>query len=254
MATPANDIPPAAPPAEPNSGPVRPGPNPSPGSSPGAGPGPGGRSRTSAKGEQTRARLIAAARTLLAGDGLAPFTTRNVASLSGVTHGMCHYHFQNRTDLIVAVVEDIRPEWITPMEEAVDAPGSFAQRADRVIGLLTQPEREDLSRLHSSLHWFALNDDRVRSSLEAEYRRWRACFVRLFQVLADERGDGLDPRPLGEAVASAADGLAAIESLDAGVDAESVMRTLILGLAAAAGAAGTTALRAAAPGAGGPVG
>ncbi|HEY1914074.1 MAG TPA: TetR/AcrR family transcriptional regulator [Streptosporangiaceae bacterium] len=187
----------------------------------------------SAKGEQTRARLIAAARTLLAGDGLGPFTTRNVAALSGVSHGMCHYHFQDRTDLIVAVIEDIRPEWITPLEHAVGPPGSFAQRADRVLELLTQPEATDLSRLHSALHWFALNDSRVRESLEAEYRRWRACFVALFQVLADERGDGPDPRLAGEAVASAADGLAAMQSLHAQLDAGPVMRTLILGLAGA---------------------
>ncbi|WP_051967220.1 TetR/AcrR family transcriptional regulator [Kitasatospora mediocidica] len=194
----------------------------------------GGRSRSSAKGEQTRARLIAAARTLLTEDGLARFTTRNVAALGEVSHGMCHYHFQDRTDLIVAVIEDIRPEWITPLEEAVQAPGDFARRADRVIELLTRPEGVDLSRLHSSLHWFALNDERVRSSLEAEYRRWRGCFVDLFQVLADERGDGLDPVPLGEAVAAAADGLAAVQSLDAQVDAESVMRTLVHALAAGA--------------------
>ncbi|MFC6594055.1 TetR/AcrR family transcriptional regulator [Kitasatospora paranensis] len=197
-------------------------------------PTPTGRSRASAKGEQTRARLIAAARTLLAGDTVERFTTRNVAALCGISHGMCHYHFKDRTDLVVAVVEDIRPEWITPLEEAVDAPGTFAERSARVIGFLTQPEGADLAHLHSALHWHALNDERVRVSLEAEYRRWRACFVRLFQVLADERGGGLDPRPLGEAVAAAVDGLAAVQSLDAEVDAETVLRTLVRALAAGA--------------------
>ncbi|MFI8501539.1 TetR/AcrR family transcriptional regulator [Streptomyces sp. NPDC085524] len=192
-----------------------------------------GRPRVSAKGEQTRTRLIAAARTLLAGEMSARFTTRNVAALCGVSHGMCHYHFEDRTDLILAVIDDIRPEWISPMEEAVDAPGTFAERAERVVQMLTRGESPDLSHLHSALHWHALNDERVRLSLEAEYRSWRACFVRLFQVLADERG-GIDPRPLGEAVAAAVDGLAAIQSLDAEVDAESVFRTLILTLAAGA--------------------
>lgn len=193
-----------------------------------------GRTRVSAKGEQTRARLIAAARTLLSGEMSARFTTRNVAALCGVSHGMCHYHFADRTDLILAVIEDIRPEWISPLEEAVEAPGPFAERAERVVRLLTQGESADLSHLHSALHWHALNDERVRVTLEAEYRRWRGCFVRLFQVLADERGGGIDPRPLGEAVAAAVDGLAAIQSLDAEVDAESVFRTLVRTLAAGA--------------------
>ncbi|MGK4585393.1 TetR/AcrR family transcriptional regulator [Kitasatospora sp. HPMI-4] len=196
-------------------------------------PGGAGRPRASAKGEQTRARLIAAARTLLAGDGAGRFTTRNVAALCGVSHGMCHYHFKDRTDLIVAVVEDIRPEWITPLEEAVAGPGGYAGQAERVLALLTRPESPDLARLHAALHWLALNDERVRVSLEAEYGRWRSCFVRLFRSLVDERGDGADPVPLGEAFAAAVDGLAAIGSLDGTVDATRVLRTLMDSLSSA---------------------
>ncbi|MFJ8628370.1 TetR/AcrR family transcriptional regulator [Kitasatospora sp. NPDC093550] len=194
-----------------------------------------GRARASAKGEQTRARLIAAARTLLAGDGAGRFTTRNVAALCGVSHGMCHYHFADRTDLIVAVVEDIRPEWITPLEQAVAGPGGYAERAERVLALLTRPESPDLARLHAALHWLALNDERVRAGLEAEYARWRSSFVDLFRCLAEERGDGTDPVPLGEAFAAAVDGLAAIGSLDGTVDAERVLRTLLGSLSSSAG-------------------
>jgi AcrR family transcriptional regulator len=186
--------------------------------------------RVSVKGEQTRARLIAAARLLLA-DQQVPFTTRNVAARAGVTHGMCHYHFTDRTDLILAVVEDIRPEWILPLEEAVSSPGSFAQRAERVVEFFSEPEGDDLATLYSSLHWFALNDARVRESWEAEYRRWRAAFVALFRVLTDELGNGVDPRPLGDAAASGVDGLAAIRSLHADVDSPAVVRALIHGLA-----------------------
>ncbi|MFB0627316.1 hypothetical protein [Streptomyces sp. AB3(2024)] len=68
-------------------------------------------------------------------------------------------------------------------------------------------------------------------------RQGHYCFAGrtdLFQAPADERGGGIDPRPLGEAVAAAVDGLAAIRSLRADVDAESVFRTLILTLAAGA--------------------
>ncbi|MFF2626850.1 TetR/AcrR family transcriptional regulator [Kitasatospora griseola] len=200
----------------------------------GSGAGRAGGTRASAKGEQTRARLIAAARTLLAGDGAGRFTTRNVATLCGVSHGMCHYHFADRTDLIVAVVQDIRPEWITPLEEAVAAPGGWAERADRVLALLTSPESPDLARLHAALHWLALSDERVRTALEAEYARWRSCFVLLFRCLVEERGSAADPAPLGEAFAAAVDGLAAIGSLDGTVDAERVLRTLLDALSATA--------------------
>ncbi|MFJ5925704.1 TetR/AcrR family transcriptional regulator [Kitasatospora sp. NPDC092948] len=192
-----------------------------------------GRPQTAAtKGERTRARLIAAARTLLAGESAGRFTTRNVAALCEVSHGMCHYHFRDRTDLIVAVVEDLRPEWITPLERAVDEPGDFAERAERVVTLLARPESPDLAHLHSALHWLALNDDRVRTALDQEYRRWRSCFTRLFHVLADERDDGPDAIALGDAFAAAVDGLAALQSLDPQVDADVVLRTLMAALTA----------------------
>ncbi|MFJ8478058.1 TetR/AcrR family transcriptional regulator [Kitasatospora sp. NPDC094011] len=214
----------------PNGGPNS-GPNGGPADDPDGEPA-GARPRASAKGEQTRARLVAAARTLLSGDGAGRFTTRNVAALCGVSHGMCHYHFADRTELIVAVVVDIRPEWIAPLERTVDGPGGYAERAGRVLALLTRPESPDLARLHAALHWLALDDDRVRTALEAEYARWRAAFVRLFRCLVEERGAAADPVPLGEALAAAVDGLAAIGSLDGTVDDGRVLRTLLDSLSA----------------------
>ncbi|MEV7416693.1 TetR/AcrR family transcriptional regulator [Streptomyces sp. NPDC089919] len=197
---------------------------PAPPPRPGAGP---GRTRNSAKGEQTRARLVAAARTLLAGGRSEPFTTRNVAALSGVSHGMCHYHFQDRTELVLAVITDIRPEWILPLEAAAGGPGSFADRAERVVALLSRPEGAELSHLHSALHWQALTDDRVRESLAAEFRRWRGAFVTLFEALDEERGGGLDTVLLGETVAAAVDGLAAADALGGRAAPEAVLRTLL---------------------------
>ena len=103
-----------------------------------------------------------------------------------------------------------------------------------MIAFVGQSEGRELARLFSSVHWIAVTDERVRTVWEAEYRRWRAAFVRLFQVLADELGNGVDPRPLGDAVAAAADGLAAVKSLNAEVDGPAVVRALVRGLATAA--------------------
>lgn len=70
--------------------------------------------------------------------------------------------------------------------------------------------------------------------MDAEYQRWLACFVRLFQVLSDEHGGAVDPVPLGTALAAAADGLAAIQSLDSRVETEAAVRALVSGLTAVA--------------------
>ncbi len=188
----------------------------------------------SAKGGRTRERLVAAARTLLSDAQAGEFTTRNVAALCQVSPSLTHYHFKDRTELIVAVVEDLRTDWILPVEQAVAEPGTFAERADRVLELLVEPESADVGRLYSALHWFAQTDERIRVALAAEYRRWAAAFVDLFQVLADERGGTIDPVPLGLALAAASDGVAATQSLGIDVDARAVLSATLAGLSATA--------------------
>jgi AcrR family transcriptional regulator len=185
--------------------------------------------RMSAKGEDTRRRIVLAARTVLAENGHGAFTTRNVAALGGVSHGMCHYHFADRTELLLAVIDDVRADWILPYEAAVDRP-DYRSAADRILQLLTQPEVDTLARLHAALHWLALSDDRVKTALRAEYVRWQAVFVRLFERLARESGSTIDATPAAAALAAAADGLAAMDSLGTGVDSPVAIRHLFAAL------------------------
>lgn len=182
-----------------------------------------------ARGEATRARLIDAARALLSGEQDGTFTTRNVAALAGVTHGMCHYHFHDRTELVLAVIDDLRPEWITPLREAVDPPGRFLDRAERVLALLVEPESTSSANLFSALHWMAQGDARVRERLADEYRTWREGFVDLFRILAIEQPTrGLDAEALGTAAAAAADGLAAYGALGIAESFEPALRAVLI--------------------------
>ncbi len=185
--------------------------------------------RTSAKGEDTRRRLVLAARTLLAEDGHGAFTTRNVAALSGVSHGMCHYHFADRTELLLSVIDDVRADWILPYEAAVEE-SDYRSSANRIVELLTQPEGDDLARLHAGLHWLALSDAQVRTALQAEYVRWQNVFLRLFGLLARESESSVDVTPAAAALAAAADGLAAMDSLGTGVDSGAAIRCLFSSL------------------------
>lgn len=179
------------------------------------------------KGEHTRQRLVRAARTLLSEDGAAPFTTRNVAALCGVSHAMCYYHFTDRSELLVAVVDDMRGDWVDPLDRAVGSSGSFDERRRRVSALLSKPESNELVRLHSALHWFAMSDDALRSALRQQYLDWTACFVRLYQVLAEEGRTDQDPAILGAVTASGVDGLAALDALGALADPGAVLDAMM---------------------------
>ncbi|MDQ4005375.1 MAG: TetR/AcrR family transcriptional regulator [Actinomycetota bacterium] len=172
----------------------------------------------------TRERILQAARRVLAEEGIERLTTRRVAQLAGVSHGMCHYHFADKRDLILALVEHARRDWVDPLEALVDGPGSATERARAVISWMAEPATMEVMRVHLSLFWYALHDDATRERLAGEYWRWREPFARLFAAVADERGlDGYDAAAVGEAFASAADGLVQQQALDPDVPTERIL-------------------------------
>ena len=172
-------------------------------------------SNRSARAAETRARILDAARRVLAEEGLERFTTRRVAELAHVSHGMVHYHFTDKRELALALVVHARRDWVEPLEELVDGPGSADKRMRAVIAWIAEPATIETMRVHQGLFVLALQDEAVRERLAAEFARWRAPFVTLFGQLGDELGlDGFDAGGVGEAFAVAADGLVQQQALD----------------------------------------
>lgn len=181
----------------------------------------------SAKGADTRNRILDAARDVLAEEGMEGFTTRRVAARAGISHGMCHYHFVDKQALILALVEHARSDWIQPLQDMVAAPETAEERMRAIIDWIAEPATGEVMRVHSTLYRFALADDPIRQRLATEYALWREQFVKVFQDLATEkRLQGLDARAIGETFASAADGLVQQQSLDPDIDTRSLLNAL----------------------------
>lgn len=168
-----------------------------------------------AQAAATRGRILDAARRVLAEEGLERFTTRRVADLAGISHGMVHYHFRDKRELALALVVHARRDWVEPLEELVDGPGDAQKRMREVIAWIAEPATVETMRLHQSLFVLALQDEAIRERLAGEFARWRAPFVTLFRQVGEELGlDGFDAEGVGEAFAVAADGLVQQQSLD----------------------------------------
>jgi AcrR family transcriptional regulator len=182
------------------------------------------RTNRAARAGQTRARILEAARRVLAEEGLERFTTRRVAELAGVSHGMVHYHFTDKRELAMALLVHARRDWVEPLEELVDGPGSAEKRMRAVIAWIAEPATIETMRVHQSLFVLALQDEAVRERLAGEFARWRAPFVALFREVGEELGlDALDAKSVGEAFATAADGLVQQQSLDPGLPTARVL-------------------------------
>jgi len=170
------------------------------------------------QGARTRARILDAARSVLSEQGPGGLTTRRVAGEAGVSHGMVHYHFTDKQDLVLALLVQARRDWIEPLEELVDGPGSAEDRMRAVIAWMAEPATTEVMRVHMSIYMFALGAPAVRERCATEYARWRAPFVTLFAQLGQELGiDGIDAKSVGEAFAAAADGLVQQQAIDPGL-------------------------------------
>lgn len=191
---------------------------------------PSGANGRSIRAAQTRARILDSARAVLADQGLERFTTRRVAERAGVSHGMVHYHFDDKRDLMLALAVQARRDWVEPLEELVDGPGTAMQRMRAVIAWTAEPATREAANVHMSLFIAALRDELVRGRLAAEYERWRAPFVRLFEQLGAELGRDLDAQRVGDAFASAADGLVQQQCFDPGLDTGPILTALFEGI------------------------
>jgi AcrR family transcriptional regulator len=180
-----------------------------------------------ARAARTRERILEAARRVLGEEGVERLTTRRVAELAGVSHGMVHYHFADKRDLILALVVHARRDWVEPLEELVDGPGSGVARMRAVISWMAEPQTTEVMRVHQSLFVFALQDQVVRRRLAGEFARWRAPFIKLFGDVGEElRVPDLDARSVGEAFAAAADALVQQQSLDPALPTERMLTDL----------------------------
>ena len=192
-----------------------------------------------ARAAETRTRILEAARRVLAEEGLERFTTRRVADLAGVSHGMVHYHFRDKPELVLALVVHARRDWVEPLEELVDGPGTATKRMRAVISWIAEPQTIEVMRVHQGLFVLALRDQAVRERLAAEFARWRAPFVTLFGQLADELGTTLDARSVGETFAAAADALVQEQSLDPDLPTERFLTRTFQQLVGTANGAGS---------------
>lgn len=88
-----------------------------------------------ARGEATRAALLAAAGELIPEVGWGSVTTRSVAQRAGVRPGLVHYHFDSVEALLVAAATGVSSSMVAEALHTLDTASDPAEGVDAPAGV-----------------------------------------------------------------------------------------------------------------------
>lgn len=124
--------------------------------------------------DDRKLQIILAARALLAKEGEAGFSLREVASEVGIKLASLQYHFPTKTKLIDAILAYTIEAYVSELNElALSTDGDSKETLQSALKWLTGVETIEEDEAHLEVHlWsMALNDASVRRSL-TEYHRF----------------------------------------------------------------------------------
>jgi AcrR family transcriptional regulator len=160
---------------------------------------------------ERRARVAAAARAVIARDGLDATSVRAVAAEAGSSTTVVTHYFADKQALLMAAVEDAYRTVAARMTVHLrSGPGGLATlRAVLLEALPLDAERAAEARVLMAFWAMAVTRPALRAVQRAEYRQWRELVVRLLtEAVGRGEVDGaLDPDGVGQELMCLVDGV-----------------------------------------------
>ena len=157
----------------------------------------------SRKGEQTRARLLDAAKEIFEENGFLEARISDIAERAGLSHGAFYHYFDSKEQIFREIAEMLDDELAEPMDSVIFAPSSGGGPHERLQTALRQHlERyRDEARIMGVIEQVARYDDHVAAVRSARNKRHRE------QIEASIRGmqrRGMADTTLDPTIAAAA--------------------------------------------------
>lgn len=128
--------------------------------------------RPPSRGEQTRQRALAAARTLLVTGGPQAFTMRAVAQAASMSLGNLQFHYATHRELMAALLHGELDTCAHRVELALASPSCEDPLATAVDVMLDAQLEADTARLFCVLWSLSIADCGLREELAAFYEAW----------------------------------------------------------------------------------
>jgi AcrR family transcriptional regulator len=175
-----------------------------------------------ARGEDTRAQILDAARDVLVDQGYAATTNRGIADRAGVQPSLVHYHFGGKQQLLVAVLAEENERLLDRQRQLFAGPGSLSEKWLTACAYLRDDLRSGYVRILWELWAVGLADERLRAQWRDALAGWRDLLTRVAGEWTQKHGVDLpiSPRAIATLVGDAflgaeAEMLAAVDESEA---------------------------------------
>ena len=130
-----------------------------------------------AKGQQTRRRIVAAAAQLMFEGGVAATTVEDVRVRAGVSNSQIYHYFADKTALVRAVIEYQTNAVIEPQEQLfirLDTMEGLREWRDFAVGRARELDYRGGCPIATLTHQLAEHDEAARLQLAHSFARWTA--------------------------------------------------------------------------------
>jgi AcrR family transcriptional regulator len=158
-----------------------------------------------ARGEDTRALILDAARDALARDGYTKTTTRAIAERAGVQLSLVHYHFRTKQQLLAAVLARENERLLERQRALYAAPEPLAAKWTTACAYLREDLRTGYVRILWELWAVGLADEELAARWREALAGWRDLLTEVAERWEEDHGIDLpiSPRALATLVGNA---------------------------------------------------
>jgi AcrR family transcriptional regulator len=158
-----------------------------------------------ARGDDTRALILDAARDALARDGYTKTTTRAIAERAGVQLSLVHYHFRTKQQLLAAVLARENERLLERQRALYAAPEPLATKWRTACAYLREDLRTGYVRILWELWAVGLADEELAARWREALAGWRDLLTEVATEWEQEHGLDLpiSPRALATLVGNA---------------------------------------------------
>jgi AcrR family transcriptional regulator len=165
--------------------------------------------RRAVRGQETRLRILDAAREMLLERGAGGTSTRSVAEEAGVPLSLVHYHFGGMQPLLVAVLERQDEELLERQRALYAGPGPLAEKWRTACEFLDEDIGSGYVRVLYELWAAGLADEELRAAWRANMAQWRDLLTSVFEAWGEtiEGELPMSPRAIATLVANVFQGV-----------------------------------------------